>query len=55
MLGNTNIKYADCNSLPGERVTPYAPQMRSADSGFSEAYMEYGEEKTQASVTKQRP
>ncbi len=31
----------------------HAPHMRGADSGFSETYMEYGEEKTQVSVTKQ--
>ncbi len=36
-------------------VTPHAPQMQGADSGFLETYMEYGEEKSQASVTKQRP
>ncbi len=34
-------------------VIHHAPQMRGTDSGFSETYMEYGDEEPQASVTKQ--
>ena len=36
-----------------EYATSHAPKMRGADSGLSETYMEYGDEKPQASRAKQ--
>ncbi len=36
-----------------KKIAIQTPHVRGADSGFSETYTEYVEEKTQVSVTKQ--